>query len=67
MLMVNRLDVYVEIDHPVISWNNDLVCVCVCVCVRVFLKSNLKKKSQSFSPAERLSCYTYASRHISLC
>ncbi len=72
MLMVNRLDVYVEIDHPVISWNRVTiwfvcVCVCVCVCVRVFLKSNLKKKSQSFSPAERLSCYTYASRHISLC
>ncbi len=66
MLMVNRLDVYVEIDHPVISWNSVTIWF-VCVCVRVFLKSNLKKKSQSFSPAERLSCYTYASRHISLC
>ncbi len=67
--MVNRLDVYVEIDHPVISWNSVTIwfCVCVCVCVCVFLKSNLKKKSQSVSPAERLSCYTYASWHISLC
>ncbi len=66
MLMVNRLDVYVEIDHPVISWNSVTIWF-VCVCVCVLLKSNLKKKSQSFSPAERLSCYTYASRHISLC
>ncbi len=35
MLMVNRLDVYVEIDHPVISWNSVTIwfCVCVCVCV----------------------------------
>ncbi len=59
MLMVNRLDVYVEIDHPVISWNSVtiwFVCVCVCVCV-----------CSSVSPAERLSCYTYASWHISLC
>ncbi len=67
MLMVNRLDVYVEIDHPVISWNSVTIWFFVCVCVCVLLKSNLKKKSQSVSPAERLSCYTYASRHISLC